>query len=150
MARLRSSLALAGLLLAAPAALPAAGPRLVIVVSPDSGVTKVTREEVRNIFLGRQKRLASGLAAVPVEQQVPPAVREHFYRVLVNKDLAEISAYWARLYFTGQARPPRGEPNAEDVIRAVAADPGAIGLVEWTRQDGRVRVILDVDAPEAP
>jgi ABC-type phosphate transport system substrate-binding protein len=148
MAWLLPPFALAGLLLA-PVALPAAEPHLVIVVNPDSGVTQVTREEVRNIFLGRQKRLSSGLPAVPVEQQAPPGVREHFYRLLVNKDPAEISAYWARLLFTGQAHPPRGEPSAEGVIRAVTANPGAIGLVEWTRPDGRVRVVLDVDAPEA-
>jgi ABC-type phosphate transport system substrate-binding protein len=147
MARL-PSLALASLLLAAPAALPGAEPRLVIVVNFDSGVTQVTREEVRNIFLGRQKRLSSGLPAVPVEQQDPPGIREHFYRLLVNKDLAEISAYWARLYFTGQAHPPRGEHSAEEVIRTVAANRNAIGLVEWGRMDGRVRVVLDVDAPE--
>jgi len=143
------SLALAGLLLASPAMLPGSEPRLTIVVNFDSGVTRVTREEVRNIFLGRQKRLSSGLSAVPVEQQEPSGVRERFYRLLVNKDLAEIRAYWARLFFTGQAHPPRGEPSAEDVIRVVAANRSAIGLVEWGRLDSRVRVVLDVDAPEA-
>jgi hypothetical protein len=142
------SFVLAGLLLGTPAPLPGAGPHLVIVVNLDSGVTQVTREEVLNIFLGRQKRLSSGLPADPVEQQDPPTIREHFYRSLVNKELAEIGAYWARLVFTGQAHPPRREQSAEGVLRAVAGDRGAIGLVEAARMDSRVRVVLDVDAAE--
>jgi hypothetical protein len=85
-----------------------------------------------------------------MEQEAPPGIRQRFYRVLVNKDLAEIGAYWARLFFTGQAHPPRGEASAEEVIRAVAANPGAIGLLEWARPDSRVRMVLDLDAPEAP
>jgi hypothetical protein len=129
--------------------LAAAEPHLVVIVNPDSGVVRVTRAEVLNLFLGRQKRLAPGLTAVPVEERAW-AVRSRFYRILVHKDLAEIDAYWARLFFTGQAHPPKGEPSAEGVIRAVAADRSAIGLVEWGRLDSRVRVVLDVDAPEAP
>jgi hypothetical protein len=83
-------------------------------------------------------------------EEEEPAVRAHFYRILVHKDVAEINAYWARLFFTGQAHPPRGEASAEEVIRAVAANPGAIGLLEWARPDSRVRMVLDLDAPEAP
>ena len=137
--------ALAGLLLAGIPLL-AAEPHLVIIVNADSGVAQVTQEEVRNIFLGRQKRLASGVPATPVEQEAPAAIRTEFYRILVNKDLAEINAYWARLFFTGQAHPPRGAASAEEVIRTVAADRGAIGLLEWTRPDPRVRVALDLGA----
>jgi ABC-type phosphate transport system substrate-binding protein len=144
------STALAGLLLAAPAGLHGAEPHLVIIVNTDSGVTQVTREEVRNLFLGRQKRLSSGLPAAPVEQGDPPSIRRRFYHALVNKDLPEISAYWARLYFTGQAHPPLEEPSAEGVIRAVAGNRGAIGLLEWARSDSRVRVVLDVDDQEGP
>jgi ABC-type phosphate transport system substrate-binding protein len=142
------SIALAALL-AACASLPGADLRMVVIVNADSGVTKISREEVRNLFLGRQKRLPSGLPAAPVEQQEPPSIRAHFYHVLVNKDLAEISAYWARLFFTGQAHPPREVSSAEEVVRAVTANRNAIGLVEWGRTDSRVRVVLDVDDPDA-
>jgi len=136
-------------LLAAAAALCAAEPHLVVVVNPESGVTQMSPEEVRNIFLGRQKRLSSGLPAAPVEEE-EPAVRAHFYRILVHKDVAEINAYWARLFFTGQAHPPRAVRGAEEVIRLVAAERGAIGVLAWTRPDGRVRVVLDLDAPPGP
>ena len=69
-------------------------PVLYVVVNPDSGVSQLSREEVRNIFLGRQKSLVPGVAAIPVEQQ-DLEVRSSFYRLLVKKELAEINAYWA-------------------------------------------------------
>jgi ABC-type phosphate transport system substrate-binding protein len=135
------------LVLLAAAPLPGAETRLVVVVNPDSGVASISLDEARNLFLGRQKRLGSGLPAMPVEQDAPADIRARFYHRLAHKDLAEINAYWARLFFTGQARPPRQAASAEAVIRAVAADPGAIGLLEWTRPDRRVKVVLALDEP---
>jgi ABC-type phosphate transport system substrate-binding protein len=133
------------LLLAAWAPFLAAESRLVIIANPDTSLTQLTQDEARNVFLGRQKRLPSGLPAQPVEQGAPTEVRERFYRLLAHKDLAEINAYWARLYFTGQAHPPRQERDAEEVIRTVAANKGAIGLVEWDKADRRVKVVLVLD-----
>ena len=153
-ARMRSPITILNAVLlvlaAAGVPLPGAETRLVVVVNPDSGVAQITLDEARNLFLGRQKRLGSGLPAVPVEQAAPGDIRMRFYKVLAHKNLAEINAYWARLYFTGQAHPPRQAASAEEVIRTVAADKGAIGLLEWTRPDHRVKVVLALDEPAGP
>ena len=139
------------LILAMAPAAPAAGePRLALVVNQDSGVGPMGLEEVRDLFLGRQKRLASGVPALPVEQGQPPEVRAAFYRLLTRKTVAEINAYWARLVFTGQAHPPRQAASAEEVIRTVAANRGAIGLLQWSEPDRRVKVVLTLDPKEAP
>jgi hypothetical protein len=138
---------LAGLMLLASAPAWPAESHLVIVVNPDSGVSRITWDEARNLFLGRQKRLSSGLPAVTVEQDDPPGIRSRFYLMIAHKDLSEINAYWARLYFTGQAHPPKQAGTADEVIRRVAADRGAIGLLEWAKVDHRVRVVLALDGP---
>jgi ABC-type phosphate transport system substrate-binding protein len=141
---------LASLLLAAGTPLLRAESNLVVIANADSGVSQLTQDEARNVFLGRQKRLASGLPALPVEQGAPADVRARFYRLLAHKDLADINAYWARLCFTGQARPPRQAASAEQVIRIVAAEKGAIGLLEWDKADRRVRVVLALNDPSGP
>ena len=138
----RSLLALAAVLLVGSAPLRSAERHLVVIANADSGVSQLTQDEARNLFLGRQKRLSSGLAALPVEQGVPPEIRSRFYHLLAHKDLAEINAYWARLFFTGQAHPPKQAASAEEVIRAVAAAPGGIGLLEWGKPDRRVKIVL--------
>ena len=138
------------LLVAAGRPLRAADPRLVVVANPDSGVDQLSWDEARNLFLGRQKRLGSGLPAAPVEQGLPPWIRARFYRLLAAKDVSEIDAYWSRLIFTGQAHPPRQAPSAEAVIRMVLADRGAVGLLEWEKPDRRVKVVLAFEGPAGP
>jgi len=129
------------LLLTGP--LPGAG-ELVVVVNPASGVERLSRAEVVNLFLGRTRRLPSGLMALPVDQPEASAERADFYRTLVGKDLADINAYWARLLFSGQASPPRQTERSEEVLELVRLNKGAVGYVDAAKVDRRVRVVLEV------
>jgi hypothetical protein len=121
----------------------------VIIVNPDSGVARLSRREVEAIFMGRQKRLPSGLVALPLEQLVPPEVRLRFYQYLVHLPIQEVRAYFARMYFSGQAQPPHQTQSAEETIELVLANKGAIGFVEKSKLDRRVRAVLELGG-EAP
>jgi hypothetical protein len=120
----------------------------VVIANLQSGVETLSREDVINLFMGRQKRLPSGIVALPVEQAQPAATRARFYQLLVKKDIADINAYWARLFFSGQAQPPRQAHSAEEVLQQVAANKGAIGVVDGSLIDRRVRVVLDLSKQE--
>ncbi len=74
---------------------------LVVVVNARSNVDALTRDQVTNIFLGRYRLLPSGMTAMPIDQPAGQTEKARFYRLLVNKDLSEIDAYWARLVFSG-------------------------------------------------
>jgi ABC-type phosphate transport system substrate-binding protein len=116
---------------------------IVVVVNPKSGVEKLSRDEVINIFLGRFRQLPSGIAALPVDLPASQPEKSGFYRQLVNKDLAEINAYWARLMFSGRTTPPKQAASVEDAVAYVGGTPGAIGYLDRARVDGRVRVVLE-------
>jgi ABC-type phosphate transport system substrate-binding protein len=115
-----------------------------VIVNQQSGVEKLTHDEVTNLFMGRQKRLPSGIVALPVEQAQPLGIRARFYQLLVKKDLPDINAYWARLFFSGQAQPPRQAASAAEVLELVAGNKGAIGVVDGAFVDRRVRVVLSL------
>ncbi len=132
------------LLLAMTLLAPLAAGEPVVIVNLQSGVEKLTHDEVTNLFMGRQKRLPSGLVALPVEQAQPASMRARFYQLLVKKDLPDINAYWARLFFSGQAQPPRQVDSAQEVLELVAGNRGAIGVVDGALVDRRVRVVLDL------
>ena len=132
------------LLLAMLGATALAAGEPVVIVNLQSGVEKLSRDEVTNLFMGRQKRLPSGIVALPVEQALPVATRARFYQLLVQKDLPDINAYWARLFFSGQAQPPRQVESAQEVLELVAGNRGAIGVVDGALVDRRVRVVLDL------
>lgn len=131
------------LLLAAVTA-PAQAGEWVVVANPRAGIVRLSQEEVINIFLGRYRRLASGLTAEPIDQPVDTALRANFYRQLVGKSQAEINAYWARLIFSGKTQPPRTSFGTEDALQRVASHAGALAYVERSKVDGRVTVVFEM------
>ncbi|MEO5694886.1 MAG: hypothetical protein ABIQ72_17260 [Usitatibacter sp.] len=118
-----------------------AGAELVVIANQASGIERLTRDEAINIFMGRYKKLPSGIAALPVDEGVEKA---DFYRALVGKELPEIQSYWARLVFSGQGSPPRVMDDARQVIETVANNKGAIGYVDRKNVTPRVRIILEL------
>ena len=117
---------------------------LVVIVNPASGVASLTRREVEEIFMGRQKRLPSGFVALPVEQLEPSQIRLRFYQFLVHLPLQEVRAYRARMYFSGQAQPPRQTESDAETIEVVLANKGAIGFLEKSKLDKRLHVVLEL------
>ena len=116
---------------------------LVVIVNPASGVERLRREEVVNLFLGRTRQLPSGLPALPLDQGPEAPNRARFYRDLVSKELPDINAYWARLLFSGQATPPRQIASEADLLDFVRTHPGAIAYVDRAKADRRVRIVFE-------
>ncbi len=117
---------------------------LVVVVNARSGVAAMTRNEVINVFFGRNRQFFNGIEAMPVDLDDAHPKRAQFYKMLVGKDLSEINAYWSRQVFTGRMQAPPRLASTEEVIKWVAANPGGIGFVELSRADARVRVVYEL------
>lgn len=117
---------------------------LVVIVNPASGIDHLSRDEVTAIFMGRTKKLASGITALPIDQVASNRDKARFYTELINKELAEINSYWARLIFSGQASPPRQADSVAEVIEIVSANKGAIGYVPRSAATRNVRIALDL------
>lgn len=126
-------------------ALPfAARADLVVVANAQSGIERLTQDEVVNIYLGRYRLLASGIAAEPIDLPTDSDRRTRFYRGLVNKSQAEINAYWSRLVFSGKTRPPQTLSSTEAVLQYVATQPGALAYLDRNQVDHRVRVVFEL------
>jgi hypothetical protein len=117
---------------------------LAVIVNPASGIDKLTRSQVIDIFLGRARKLPSGTVAIPIDLRTDTPERKQFYLLLVGKDLAQMSSYWARLVFSGQAAPPFPVPDGRTALDLVATNPNAIAYVERTTVDKRVRMVLEL------
>ena len=108
---------------------------VVVVVSAKSSATTMTAEEVSQIYLGKSK------AMKPVETA---PIRSQFYSKVAGKDEAQVKAIWSKLVFTGKATAPKELPTSADVVKAVAADPNAIGYIEKSAVDSSVKVVYSV------
>jgi len=141
-------LLLCGLLLGTAGA--ARAETLVVIVNPTSGVERLSREEAVNIFMGRYRKLPSGILAFPIDIGSQSVERQDFYRLLVRKDLPEIDAYWARLVFSGQTSPPLQAPDGRTAVQLVASNRSAIAYVERALVDQSVKVVIDFNQTAKP
>jgi hypothetical protein len=122
----------------------AAGKDLVVIVNLASGVTALQPSDAVNIFMGRYRKLPSGIVAFPIDIGDRTPEREQFYQQLVHKSLAEVDAYWARLVFSGQTSPPLQVPDGKTAVQLVAGNRAAIAYVSRSAVDNRVKVVLDL------
>jgi ABC-type phosphate transport system substrate-binding protein len=127
------------LAIAAPAAA-----ELVVVVNPKNPVSKLSAEQVANIYLGRVGSFPGGAAATPLDMAEGSALRDEFYQKVTDKNPGQVKTYWSRQMFSGKGSSPRELASAVEVRRAVASDPGAIGYVDRASVDGSVKEVLVV------
>lgn len=132
------------LLLVWGAAGPVAAIDYVIIVNAKSTIVVLSRDEVINIFMGRTRRLASGINAVPVDLALPATSKDQFYTRLVGKSAQDINSYWARLMFTGQGFPPRQAESESEVLEMVGSLRGGIGYIDRNHVTKQVKVVFEL------
>jgi len=136
----RILICLMGLLLAS-----VASAEIVVVVNKQNPVDSLNRRELVDLYMGRTQHYPNGTLVLRLDQAPDSDTRSQFYRSLVNKSVAEVNAYWARLLFTGRASPPQVLDNSASVLDAVRKNPNAIGYVDSRDVDNSVKVIGRVD-----
>jgi ABC-type phosphate transport system substrate-binding protein len=132
-----------GLMLCALICSATAWADVVVIVSARSPVARLNSDHIAKIFLGKINTYPNGINAVPVDQPEGSGARDEFYLKVANKNAAQLTAYWAKVIFTGDGYPPRLLDGNSAVKRAVAGNPNAIGYIEKSVVDSSVRVILE-------
>ena len=123
--------------LASAAALQTANADVVVIVSAKSTASTMTTEQIAQIYLGKSSQMK------PVDSGDTP-VRNQFYAKVAGKDEAQIKAIWSKLVFTGKATPPKELRTSAEVVKAVAADPGALGYVDHAAVDSSVKIVYEI------
>jgi ABC-type phosphate transport system substrate-binding protein len=123
----------------------AARAELVVVVNPANPADSLSRREVVDLFMGRTQYFADGSLVLRLDQQPQSQERQDFYRGLVNKSVAEVNAYWAKLLFSGRASPPQVVDGNKAVLAAVRDNKNAIGYMDSAAVDDSVKVVARVD-----
>lgn len=123
-----------------------AGHAAVAVIVHPANYDMLNEVQLRNLFLGKSKTFPSGTEVTVLELGQGNAVRAEFLQKVLRRSEANLNAYWARMLFSSQGRPPQVMQNAQQMISAVAADKSAIGYVAPEDVNpALVRVILVID-----
>lgn len=121
---------------------------LCVIVHPDNPVPALSAAQISDLYLGRARGVdRSGVTnearATIYEQPETSELRAAFYRSLNAMSIERVTAYWARLRFSGQMSPPESLPDSRAIVSAVSKNPQAIGYVDaGTLAGAKVKVVL--------
>jgi len=115
---------------------------LVVVVSVRSNIDALTRQQVKDIYLGALSSFPNGLKAIPIDQVDGSALRDQFHSLVTGKTRHQLRAHWARKVFSGKGTPPLESDNPAEIREWIAAAPGRIGYIGRHQVDAMLKVVF--------
>jgi ABC-type phosphate transport system substrate-binding protein len=115
-----------------------ARPDVVVIVSAHSSTAAITADQISRVYLGKSNTMT------PMDIADPSHARREFYAKVVGKDEAQVKARRMSLVITGKGSAPKELPSGAEVVKAVAADPNAIGYVDRSFVNMTVKIIYTV------
>ncbi|MDX1695349.1 MAG: phosphate ABC transporter substrate-binding protein [Ketobacteraceae bacterium] len=119
-----------------------AAAEIAVVVNPVNRISALNASQVRDIFLGINKRFPDGELAAPIEQGSKTTEYSSFSHKVLGYHTSQLKAYWASKIFTGKGAPPPQVENNEAVKNFLHNNPNGIGYISKDAIDPRVKVIL--------
>ena len=115
---------------------------IAVVVGAESGVSEVTLDTLRELYLRRRRVWPDGSRVIPVNLPVDSETRQSFSKRVLGRLPQDLSGYWNRLYFDG-IQPPVVLRTPEAVCAYLAVEPKAIGYMRREAVDRNTcRVLL--------
>jgi hypothetical protein len=124
------------------ALMQAATAELVIIVHADNPVDHLSREEVIDLYMGRNTHFPDGKLAQPIDQATDAPIRAEYYLKLLNKNTAQVNAFWARLKFSGRASPPQTLSNTQLINSEVMNNKAAIAYVDSKDLNHKTKIVF--------
>jgi ABC-type phosphate transport system substrate-binding protein len=114
---------------------------VVVVVGSKSPVGTLSRDDVRQIYLGKAKAFPSGGTAITSITGSGPS-RDEFLSNVLEKTDSQARATWSRLVFTGTGNAPKELKDSAEIKQLVANNPSIIGVIDKATVDGTVKVVF--------
>jgi len=101
-------------------------PEIIIIAHPDTPVSLLKREEIRDIFTGK-KTLWNNTTKITISILTDSDAHRKFVRDFIKKTPAQFKNFWRQKVFTSEGTIPRTFQTEESMIEFVAKTKGAVG-----------------------
>lgn len=112
-----------------------------VIVNPANPVHAVERGFLRDAYLKKATNWPDGKGIRPIDLEDPQAIREHFIVQVLKKTPAQLRSYWTQRIFTGLGVPPPEADTAQEAIRYVLANRGAVAYLPANVDAGAAKVV---------
>jgi len=100
-----------------------------IVVSSRNASSSESKATLSKLFLKKVREWPDKTKVIAYDLDEKSEARQAFSDAIHGKSVSAIKSYWQRMIFSGRDVPPDEIASEAEVLRRVAADPGAIGYV---------------------
>jgi hypothetical protein len=111
-----------------PGVAHAADEPLVVIASAKTLLASISRSDLRRLFSGEQVSFG-GKPLVPFAASPETRERAFFDKAILGMSPEQMSKYWIDRRIRGQSSAPRSAPKPENIAKAVATVPNAVGYV---------------------
>lgn len=112
-----------------------------VIANPSVNASDITKNELRNVFLGSTPVLKNGTHVLPILLKAGP-VHEEFLSAYIGKNDMAFKAGWRSLVFSGQSIMPKTFDSEASLIDYVAHTRGAIGYIGKSTPHDGVKVLV--------
>lgn len=113
---------------------------IAVIVHPSNNNT-LTASQIKKIYLGQLKVYPDNSRITAFDHEEGSLIKEMFSSAVLKKNKQQLKSYWARRIFTGTGTPPDALDSDEDIKKAVAKDPTAIGYIDAANIKDDVKVV---------
>jgi hypothetical protein len=115
------------------------------VVSADSKLGSITEDDVARLYLGRSSTI-NDIEVTPIDFKEELPLAKEFHSKVLKKNPLQYQQYWARLLFTGKAKPPAADiETPEAMVKFISTNKGSIGYTNQKTVPADVKVILVIE-----
>ena len=118
--------------------------RIAIIAGEQAPVSNLTLTEAQQLFSG-QLRSVDGHAVEALDMPGNDNLRNAFYQQLLGRNADQMRAHWARLIFTGKAKPPREVAHTDEMRALVTRSNNMIGYLPADKVPANAKVLLIIN-----
>lgn len=115
---------------------------IAVVANRNSRISDLNKQQVAELYLGKRKTVNEDITVISLDSN-EGNVRERFYQAVADMTLVRVNAYWSRIVFSGQGRPPV-VMSLQDALARIANDPNAIAYFSSDHIASNMKVLLNV------
>ena len=120
----------------------AASVQVAVVVHPDNELSNLSSRDLERTFLLRQQRWSTGRRIYLLMREEGSVSKDIVLEKIYRMTSDQLKRFWlAKIYRGEMTSFPKTLRSDESVLRFVSQAPNAIGFIDATRSDERVKVL---------
>ncbi|VAX10765.1 hypothetical protein MNBD_GAMMA25-2438 [hydrothermal vent metagenome] len=115
---------------------------LVVITNKANKVASLNVDQVKALFLQKEKSFPGGNHVVLGDQSEDSAVRDDFGSSILGKNPKKLKRYWSKRVFAGKGVPPKVVGDDAAMKNWVAKTPNSLGYINAEALDDSVKVLF--------